>query len=161
MFAVPFDQMPGSRNGLPGQPGNWPAAPAPRPWRRFDPDLARRREVVDAFAAAAQEVDRGADDSSTPTSCSPKTSALDVRALGRRRGARAVAERAATFAQLTPSARPALVKRAVGALVAPGGRPFALMSFTVTNGKVVEMTCSQFHYVSLSSSSPSSCESGG
>lgn len=55
------------------------------------------------------------------------------------RGARAVAERARTFAWLTPSARPALVNGAVGAVVAPQGRPYAVMAFTVADGKIVEI----------------------
>jgi hypothetical protein len=32
--------------------------------------------------------------------------------------------------------RPALVNGAAGAVVAPRGRPFSVMAFTVTNGKI-------------------------
>ena len=55
------------------------------------------------------------------------------------RGAGAVAERARTFAHLAPYARPALVNGAPGALVAPQGHLFAVMGFTVTDGKIVEI----------------------
>jgi RNA polymerase sigma-70 factor (ECF subfamily) len=54
-------------------------------------------------------------------------------------GARAVADRALTFARLAPHVRPALVNGAAGAVVAPGGRAFAVMAFTVTDGKIVEL----------------------
>jgi hypothetical protein len=55
------------------------------------------------------------------------------------RGARAVAEQALTFSRLSPFVRPALVNGAAGVVVAPGGRPFAVMGFTVTRGKIVEI----------------------
>jgi RNA polymerase sigma-70 factor (ECF subfamily) len=50
-----------------------------------------------------------------------------------------VAERALSFARLAPYARPALVNGAVGAVVVPDDRPFAVLAFTVTNGKIVEI----------------------
>jgi RNA polymerase sigma-70 factor (ECF subfamily) len=53
------------------------------------------------------------------------------------RGARAVAERAMTFARLSPYVRPALINGAAGVVVAPQGRVFSLMGFTVTDGKIV------------------------
>jgi RNA polymerase sigma-70 factor (ECF subfamily) len=52
-------------------------------------------------------------------------------------GARAVAERAFTFARLSPFVRPALVNGAAGVVVAPQGRPFSVMAFTVRDGKIV------------------------
>ena len=55
------------------------------------------------------------------------------------RGARAVAERALSFARLAPYARPALVNGGAGAVVVPQGRPFAVMGFTVTDGKIVDI----------------------
>ena len=61
------------------------------------------------------------------------------RALVEVRGAEAVASRAMTFAQLAPYVRPALVNGAAGVVVAPGGRPFAVMGFTVSGGRIVEI----------------------
>jgi RNA polymerase sigma-70 factor (ECF subfamily) len=55
------------------------------------------------------------------------------------RGARAVAERAMSFAHLSPEVRPVTINGAAGVLVVPGGRLFAVMAFTVTRGKVVEI----------------------
>jgi RNA polymerase sigma-70 factor (ECF subfamily) len=55
------------------------------------------------------------------------------------RGARAVAERAMTFAALSPFVRPALVNGAAGVVVAPRGRPFAVMGFTVRDGRIVSI----------------------
>jgi RNA polymerase sigma factor (sigma-70 family) len=52
-------------------------------------------------------------------------------------GARAVAERALTFAHLSPFVRPALVNGVAGVVVAPRGRPFSVVSFTVVGGKIV------------------------
>jgi RNA polymerase sigma-70 factor (ECF subfamily) len=55
------------------------------------------------------------------------------------RGAEAVAARAMTFAGLSPFVRPALVNGAAGVVVAPQGRPFSVMGFTVRDGKIVEI----------------------
>ena len=44
-----------------------------------------------------------------------------------------------TFAHLGPFVRPALVNGAAGVVVAPEGRPFAVMGFTVAGGRVVEI----------------------
>ena len=55
------------------------------------------------------------------------------------RGARAVADRARTFAQLTPYARPVLVNGAIGALIVTDGTPFALVDFTVSGRRITEI----------------------
>lgn len=52
-------------------------------------------------------------------------------------GARAVAERALTLARLAPFVRPALVNGVAGVVVAPHGRPFSIIAFTVAGGKIV------------------------
>jgi hypothetical protein len=44
-----------------------------------------------------------------------------------------------TFARLSPHVRPALVNGAAGAVLAPRGRPFPIVGFTVTEGKVAEI----------------------
>jgi RNA polymerase sigma factor (sigma-70 family) len=143
MFAVPFDEIAWITERSPAAARQL-ASRARRRVRQApvpDPNLARQREVVDAFAAAAQEGDFAA----LMTLLDPEIVLREDAGPGRPgesvivRGARAVAERAASFAQLTPYARPVLVNGAVGALVAPEGRPFALMSFTVTDGRIVEI----------------------
>jgi len=144
MFAVPFDEI----AGITGRSPEAARQLASRARRRVrnqapapDADVARQRQVVDAFAAAAQEgdfdalvavldpdivlrVDAGMD--------GPDESVVV-------RGARAVAERARSFAWLSPYARPVLVNGAVGAVVAPEGRPYAVLAFTVADGKIVEI----------------------
>ena len=54
-------------------------------------------------------------------------------------GAKAVAGSTATYSKLHPFVRPALVNGAAGAVVAPRGRVFSVMAFTVTNGKIVQI----------------------
>ena len=108
------------------------AAPVP------DPDLARQREVVSAFFAATRAGDLGglvallAPD--VILRADGGTARADVSVVAR--GPRAVAEHSLRFAALAPFARPALVNGAAGAVVAPDGRPFSVMSFTVTGGKI-------------------------
>jgi hypothetical protein len=53
------------------------------------------------------------------------------------RGAHAVASRAYSFRGLSPFVLPALVNGAAGVVVAPNGRPFSVMGFTVARGKIV------------------------
>ena len=43
------------------------------------------------------------------------------------------------FRHLGPVAHPALVNGAPGVVVAPDGKPFAVMGFTVAGGRVVEI----------------------
>jgi RNA polymerase sigma-70 factor, ECF subfamily len=106
-----------------------------------DGDLRGQRAVIDAFVKAAREGDfdallalldpdvvvRADRDAAPPYA--PRTV----------RGARAVAQVAESFASLAPSARRALVNGAAGVVVAPQGRPFAVLGFRIRNGKIVEM----------------------
>ena len=139
MFAVPFDEI---------APivGRTPAAArqlASRGRRRVqaepttpDPDLSRQREVVDAFFAAA----RAGDFEALVAVLDPDVvSRSDAGALGSVvvRGAEQVARRALTFAHFAPHVRPVLVNGAAGVVVAPEGRPFSVMGFTVVGGLVV------------------------
>ncbi len=106
-----------------------------------DADLTRQRVVVDAFFAAVRNGDFAAllavldpdvvvraDYGAVPASASREV-----------RGARAVAKQALTFAGIARFARLALVNGAVGIVAAPGGQPFAVMGFTITGGKIVEI----------------------
>jgi RNA polymerase sigma-70 factor (ECF subfamily) len=111
------------------------AVPAP------DPDLARQREVVDAFFRAA----RGGDFDSLVAVLDPD---VVLRAdFGARlpqgsrviHGAAAVARQALTGANPTAQLHPALVNGAAGVVITVGGRPFAVIGFTVAEGKIVEI----------------------
>ena len=58
-------------------------------------------------------------------------------ALARRRGRGASRAARMTFAHLAPFVRPALINGAAGVVVAPQGRPFSVMGFTVVGGRIV------------------------
>jgi RNA polymerase sigma factor (sigma-70 family) len=109
------------------------AAPAP------DADLARQREVVDAFLAAA----RGGDFDALLAVLDPDVVLRVDRGVlaGSRevRGAAAVAERARSFARLARFARPALVNGTAGFVVASPGRPRAVAGFAIAGGRIVEI----------------------
>jgi RNA polymerase sigma factor (sigma-70 family) len=142
MFGVPFDEIaalvdrsPTAARQLASRARRRVQGATPEP----DADLTRQREVVDAFFAAAREGDFEAlvavlDPDVVLRSdggvARPAASALV-------QGARAVAERALTFAHLSPFVRPALVNGVAGVVVAPRGRPFSVVSFTVVGGKIV------------------------
>ncbi|HZA75821.1 MAG TPA: RNA polymerase sigma factor SigJ [Acidimicrobiales bacterium] len=143
MFAVPFDEI---------APivGRSPAAArqlASRARRRLqgatvpDTDLTGQRQVVDAFFAAARDGDFDALVAVLDPDVVLRSDGGAVRPAASVvvHGARAVAERAFSFAQLSPYVRPALVNGIAGVVVAPRGRPFSVMAFTVRNGKIVEI----------------------
>jgi len=144
MFAVPFDEI----APIVGRSPDAARQLASRARRRVqgeatvpDTDLGRQREVVDAFFAAARDGDFDA-----------LVAVLDPDVVLRSdggvlrpdasvvvRGATTVAAQALTFARLSPFVRPALVNGAAGVVVAPRGRPFSVMAFTVKDGKIVEI----------------------
>ena len=105
-----------------------------------DADLARQREVVDAFIAAAREGDFDAllalldpDVVLRADRPVPPGAPTEVR------GAHAVAERALSFSGAARFARPAVVNGAAGFVVAPHGRQFAVVGCTFKGGKIIEM----------------------
>lgn len=144
MFAVPFDEI----GAMVGRSPTAARQLASRGRRRVrgaaatpDTDLARQREVVDAFFAAAH----GGDFDALVAVLDPE---VVLRSDGGERraahtivvqGAEAVAKRAMTFARLSPHVRPALVNGAAGVVVAPDGRLFSVMGFTVAGGRIVEI----------------------
>jgi RNA polymerase sigma factor (sigma-70 family) len=144
MFAVPFDE-------IAPMVGRSPTAArqlASRARRRVqgaaavpDTDLTRQREVVDAFFAASREGDFEA----LVAVLDPDVVLRSDGGVARpgasfvMRGAEEVAASALTFRRLSPFVRPALVNGAAGVVVAPDGRPFSVLAFTVRNGKIVEI----------------------
>jgi RNA polymerase sigma factor (sigma-70 family) len=144
MFAVPFaeiasitDRSPEAARQLASRARRHVRGRAPVP----DADLERQRSVVDAFFAASREGDfdglLAVLDPDIVLRADGGTGRPDVTKV--LRGARAVAEQAMTFARLSPYARTALINGAVGAVVAPEGRPFSVMAFTVSDGRIVEI----------------------
>jgi RNA polymerase sigma-70 factor (ECF subfamily) len=106
-----------------------------------EPDLARQREVVDAFFKAA----RGGDFDALVEVLHPD---VVVRAdFGANkpaltkvtRGAAAVAGQATAGANPHAVLHPAFVNGAAGVVITIKGRPYAIMGFTVADGKIVEI----------------------
>jgi RNA polymerase sigma-70 factor (ECF subfamily) len=106
-----------------------------------DPDLARQRDVVDAFFTAA----RGGDFDALVALLDPNVvlrsdwGARRPAVSGVIHGAAAVARQALMFANPTAQLHPARVNGAAGVVVTVAGRPFAVMGFTVAEGKIVEI----------------------
>jgi RNA polymerase sigma-70 factor (ECF subfamily) len=145
MFDLPFDE-------IAPMVGRSPAAArqlASRARRRArgadvhapDPDIARQREVVDAFFAAAHRGDFDALvavlDPDVVLRSDGGTAHPEVSVV--LHGASAVAGQALSLAQPSILKRPALVNGAAGVVVTMGGRPVAVMGFTVSRGKIVEI----------------------
>jgi RNA polymerase sigma factor (sigma-70 family) len=106
-----------------------------------DPDLARQREVVDAFLGAAREGDFGALLATLDPDIVLRSDGGLLRpGLSREvRGARGVAEGALTFSRIAPFAQPALVNGAAGVVAVRRGQPISVMGFAVKGGKIVEI----------------------
>jgi RNA polymerase sigma factor (sigma-70 family) len=144
MFGVPFEEIAGLVDRSPAAARQLAsrarrrvqgAAPVP------DADVADQRRVVDAFFAAARDGDFEALVAVLHPDVVSRSDggALRPDASAIVRGAREVAARALTYARLSPFVRPALVNGAAGVVVAPDGQPFAVMGFTVVDGKIVEI----------------------
>ena len=106
-----------------------------------DPDVGRQREVVDAFFAAARRGDFDALVSVLNPDIVERVDAGPARPDITRlvRGASVVAGRAIMFDQPSARLRPVLVNGAAGVVVTVGGEPFAVMAFTVSGGRIVEI----------------------
>jgi RNA polymerase sigma factor (sigma-70 family) len=145
MFGMPFDEIapivertPAAARQLASRARRRVRGAAPVP----DPDLARQRRVVDAFLAASRAGDFDAllevldpdvvfridGGGAAPRSRPPVIGADAV--------ARQILSRGTRFA---PFARPAIVNGGAGAVIMIGDRPFAVVGFTVSNGRIVEI----------------------
>jgi RNA polymerase sigma-70 factor (ECF subfamily) len=104
-----------------------------------DVGLDRQREVVDAFFEAAREGDFVALVAVLHPEIVLRSDGGAARPSANHviRGAAEVAGRAMTFAGLAPFVQPVLVNGVAGVLVAPQGKLFSVMAFTVAGGKIV------------------------
>jgi RNA polymerase sigma-70 factor (ECF subfamily) len=141
MFAVPFDEI-ARMLGRSPEATKMLASRARRRVRGTAPsaetDLARQRQVVDAFLAAA----RGGDIEALVAVLAPDVvlRADTAGGLVVATGAREVASRAAMFARLAGQVRAVVVNGAPGVLATTAdGRPMSLMAFTVVAARIVEM----------------------
>ena len=142
MFGVPFeeigeivDRSPAAARQLASRARRRVRGAAPQP----DSDVARQRKVVDAFLAAS----RAGDFEALIAVLDPEvvfridTGGTAPRARPPLVGASAVARQILERGTpLAPLARPALVNGSAGAIVDIGGRPFAVVSFTVRQGRI-------------------------
>lgn len=101
-----------------------------------DADLARQREVVNAFFAAG----RAGDFEALVRVLDPDVVLRsDAPTVGEQRGATRVARMALAGARSSASLVPALVNGAAGAVIVEDGSATAVMGFTVSGGKIVEI----------------------
>ncbi|MGB6574059.1 MAG: sigma-70 family RNA polymerase sigma factor [Trebonia sp.] len=106
-----------------------------------DRDVVRQREVVDAFFAAAH----GGDFDALVAVLDPDVvSRIDAGAgalipSGVLHGAATVARQTLAIASIAAPKHPVLVNGAAGVVITLGGQPVAVMGFTVSGGKVVEI----------------------
>src|SRR3954447_3580525 len=139
MFAVPFDEIaallersPEATRQLASRARRRGRGAAPPP----DPDLARQRSVVDAYFAAAREGDLDALvavlDPDVVLRSHGKTGVLFELT-----GAEKVARGATAAARLAPFVRPALINGTAGGVAIDDDGPFALLAFTVNDGRVL------------------------
>jgi RNA polymerase sigma factor (sigma-70 family) len=109
--------------------------------RALEADITRQREVVDAFFAAAHQGDFDALvavlDPDVVLRSDGGTARPDVSVV--LRGAAAVADRTLAIAHPGAPKLPVLVNGAAGVVVTVGGQPVAIMGFTVSGGKIVEI----------------------
>ena len=144
MFGVPFEE-------IAGMVGRTPSAArqlASRGRRRVqgaavvhdaDVDVARQREVVNAFLAAS----RGGDLQALLAVLDPEVVLRADRGREKEvRGARTVAEQSLYFNRLVGgqlTVRPVLVNGTAGLITLMNGKPYAVMGFTIVGGKIVEI----------------------
>lgn len=142
MFGVPFDEIapivertPAAARQLASRARRRVRGASPAP----DTDLARRREVVDAFLTAA----RGGNFDALVAVLAPDvTSRTDAPGLDTTplvRGARTVARNAAAFAQLARFAQTALIDGSPGVVTAHEGEWLRIMTFRIERDLITEI----------------------
>lgn len=141
MFDVPFDDI----ASIAGRTSTAVRQLASRARRKVqnsdvkpDVDLARQRQVVNAFFAAARDGEFEAlvavlDPEVTIRSDGGTDRPTVSRVIT---GAGEVASQALTYTRLSPFVRPAVVNGVAGVVVAPRGEPFSVMAFTVRGGRI-------------------------
>lgn len=143
IFAVPFEEI-GRITGRSTSAAKQLASRARRRVRQ-DPSASaasrsRQRQVLDAFLAAS----RGGDFDALVSLLDPDVVLHADAGPGSARtrtvrGAVAVAGQARRYARLADSARPVLINGMPGLLAAPDGRPFALFSVALRDGRIVQI----------------------
>jgi RNA polymerase sigma factor (sigma-70 family) len=144
MFAVPFEEI-GSLVGRSPEAARQLASRARRRVQGADKaghaDLKRQREVIEALLAALRAGDFQALVALLDPDVVVRADATAAVGGVQReiRGAEAWARQAATFSRGARFAQPALVDGDVGIILAPRGRLFRVLRFTLRNGRVAEV----------------------
>jgi RNA polymerase sigma factor (sigma-70 family) len=142
LFAVPFDEI----AAFLGRTSASTRQLASRARRRVegaapaaDTDIARRREVVDAFLTAS----RGGDFDALLAVLDPDVVARSdggtLRPTMLRRGAADVASQAITFARFAEAGHAALVNGSPGVVAMAEGRVMSVMAFTIRGGRITAL----------------------
>jgi RNA polymerase sigma factor (sigma-70 family) len=142
LFAVPFDEI----AAVLGRTSASTRQLASRARRRVegaapaaDTDIARRREVVDAFLTAS----RGGDFDALLAVLDPDVVARSdggtLRPTMLRRGAADVASQAITFARFAEAGHAALVNGSPGVVAMAEGRVMSVMAFTIRGGRITAL----------------------
>ncbi|MFC8731337.1 sigma-70 family RNA polymerase sigma factor [Luteimicrobium sp. NPDC057192] len=150
VFAVPFDEIgavldrsPGAAKQLASRARGRLRAAGPHadPGRVRGADARHHRDVVEAFVAASRDGDleRLAHLLAPDVTLRADAGAGPAGPSRTVRGPEAVIAQARQFATLSSAARLVLVNGVAGVLVAPHGRPFAVLGFTVDDGRVTEI----------------------
>lgn len=145
MFDLPFDEI-GPLMGRTAQATRQLASRARRRVRGAEPrpperDVGRQRAVIDAFFAAG----RAGDFQALVSLLHPDVVLRADFGPGQARrstvlhGAEAVAQAATLGWRIDAEAHPALVNGTAGVVITREGRPFAVMAFTISNDKIVEI----------------------
>ena len=103
-----------------------------------DADPSIQRKVVDAFLAAARDGDFDALVAVLDPNVVLKAD-LGAGVSREVRGAAEVAGQAVTYSRLARFAHPALVNGTPGLVEIRNGRPYTVLAFTVTGGKIAEL----------------------
>ncbi|HWX52494.1 MAG TPA: RNA polymerase sigma factor SigJ [Solirubrobacteraceae bacterium] len=143
MFAVPFGEIapivgstPAAARQLASRARRRVRGAAPAPTA----DIGRQRELVDAFLAASREGDFDAlvavldPDAVFRIDTGGVAPPAREPVVGAEAVARQVLARGRPFARF---ARPAIVNGAAGVVVAPRGRPMAVVGFTIARGRIL------------------------
>jgi RNA polymerase sigma factor (sigma-70 family) len=144
VFAVPFeeiapilDRSPAAAKQLASRARRRLSVAGPAP----DPDLARQREIVDAFLTAARQGDFAALLAVLAPDVVLRADA-GAGPMGPSRlvhGAQAVAGQVRGFARFAQFARPVLVNGTPGLIAAPDGQPISVMGVTIQDGRITEI----------------------
>lgn len=101
-----------------------------------DDDAQVQRSIVDAFVAAAQDGDIRRLVAILDPQLVLRVDATSIEV----RGAEQVARQAQTFSSLGLLRHPVLINGAAGLVCTLEGKPFSVMAFTVSGGKITEIT---------------------